>query len=49
MTFSYDTYKKILEEDRKSTQQMVDNEEITEEEGYFRDLMRKDEILDMFD
>lgn len=49
MKFSYAEYKKMLEEDQKITQQMIDDGELTEEEGYFRDQMRKDEILDMFE
>jgi hypothetical protein len=45
----YDRYMILLEEDRKITHQMVEDGELTEDEGIFRDEMRKDEILDSMD
>ena len=38
-------YKELVSADREITKQMVANGELTEEEGMFRDEMRKDEIL----
>ena len=42
----YERYMKLVEADRKITQQMIADGELTEEEGRLRDEMRKDEILD---
>lgn len=49
MKFDYDIYKKLVEKDRLLTKEMVANGEIDEDEAYFRDWMREDEILDMFE
>ena len=49
MEFNVDVYNKMIEEDRKYTEKMVADGKLTEEEGFFRDLMRKDEILMEFD
>ena len=49
MKFDMEIYKKMLERDREYTEEMVADEELTEEEGFFRDLMRMDEILMAFD
>ncbi len=49
MNFDYELYRKIIKEDREVTKQMVINSELSEEDAWLRDEMRKDEILDMFD
>lgn len=49
MKFDFELYKKMLEKDRKVTQQMIENGQLSEIEGAFRDDMRKDEILNEFD
>lgn len=49
MTFDFMLYKKLVAEDRKLTQQMVDNGELTDEDGWFRDLMREDEIFEQIE
>lgn len=49
MDFNVEVYNKMVEEDRKYTEEMVASGELTEEEGFFRDLMRRDEILMAFD
>ena len=49
MEFNEEVYNKMVEQDRKYTEEMVANGELTEEEGFFRDLMRRDEILMDFD
>ena len=42
----YERYMKLVEADREVTKQMIADGRLTEEEGRFRDEMRKDEILD---
>ena len=49
MKFNYETYRKIVEDDQKVTQQMIESGELSEEDAWLRDEFRKDEILDLFD
>ena len=49
MEFNFEIYKKLVEQDREITKQMVIDGELTKEDGWLRDSMRQEEILDMFD
>ena len=49
MIFDYMTYKEIVEADRKETERMVENGELTEEDAWLRNAFREDEILDLFE
>ena len=49
MKFDYMTYKEIVEADRKETERMVENGELTEEDAWLRNAFREDEILDLFE